>query len=202
VTEHHGTWAVGNNNSHQEQVSVAAAQALRKTVQSPPPVGIPDPDPELPTAGRRIPSRSSLEQPYHSGIAGVEHLGPEHLGVGGAVDVPVDVADEEASAVESCSLVVACTLAFADSQLGPGANSSTVAVADTADSKEIVRTAYCVPESEEREQLAPVCRTVVYQYAAEKSTREAVVARSTAAGAHNFAAPCGTAAGSGKVAAQ
>jgi len=202
VTEHHGTWAVGNNNSHQEQVSVAAAQALRKTVQSPPPVGIPDPDPELPTAGRRIPSRSSLEQPYHSGIAGVEHLGPEHLGVGGAVDVPVDVADEEASAVESCNLVVACTLAFADNHWDPGASNSTVAGADIADSKEVVRTAYFAPGSGVHEQLAPVYQTVGSQFAAERSMRAAVAARSTAAGAHNSAAPCGTAAGSGKAAAQ
>ena len=101
VTEHHGTWAVRNNNAHREQVLVAAARALRTTVQSPPPVGSPDPDPELPTAGRRIPSRSSLEQPCHSEIADAEHLRLEDLDVGGAVDVPVDVADEEASAVES-----------------------------------------------------------------------------------------------------
>lgn len=202
VSEHRGTWFVGSSNSHQEQVSVAAVQALRTTVQSPPPVGSPDPDPELPTAGRRIPSRSSLEQPCHSEIADAEHLGLEHLDVGGAVVVPVDVVDEEASAVESCSLVVACTLAFADNHLDQEASKSTVAGPDTADSKEVVRTVCFVPGSEAHEQPAPVCRTVGYQFAAEKSMRAAVVARSTAAGAHNFAAPCGTAAGSEKAAAQ
>lgn len=179
-----------------------AAQALRTTVQSPPPVGSLDRDPELPTVGRKIPSRSSLEQPYHSEIVDAEHRGLEHLVVGGAVDVPVDVVGEEASVAESCSLVVACTLAFADSHLDLAANNSTVAGPDTADSKEVVRTAYFVSGSEKREQLAPVCQTVGYRFAAERSMRAAAVARSTAAGAHNLVAPYGTAAGSGKAAAR